>query len=261
MLKISNRLCSFAQSNRYFASNAATLSKLNEEGKEGTFEFRVKYYRDGQHQISPWHEVPLVHSNNKRTLYNYINEMPKNSNAKMEVNTKELLNPIKQDIKKGQLRYIKHGNLLFNYGCLPQTWENPKLVDHRTKHPGDNDPIDVVEVGQQVIGRGEIKQVKVIGALALIDEGETDWKVLAINTDDSNFDKINDLKDLEKVLPGTVDKVREWYKVYKVAEGKQENEYALNGQPIDHAETEGVISETHQHWKDLTKGNTKLVLE
>ena len=28
---------------------------------------------------------------------------------------------------------------------------------------------------------GEIKQVKVLGIMALLDEGETDWKVIAID--------------------------------------------------------------------------------
>lgn len=32
--------------------------------------------------------------------------------------------------------------------------------------------------------RGEVIQVKVLGTLALIDEGETDWKVIAINIED-----------------------------------------------------------------------------
>eukprot|EP01133_Synstelium_polycarpum_P018598 gene18598-22252_t len=187
--------------------------------------------------------------------------MPKHSNAKMEVNTKEINNPIKQDIKKGALRYIKHGNLLFNYGCLPQTWENPKTKDTRTGYPGDNDPLDVVEVGQQVIARGAIKQVKVIGSLALIDEGETDWKVIAIDVQDENANKINCLASLERVLPGTVDKIREWYAVYKIAEGKERNNYALNGQPLDYQETETIIQETHQHWHELIGGNNKFVLE
>ncbi|EFA78587.1 inorganic pyrophosphatase [Heterostelium album PN500] len=244
-------------------------SKLNitfkEVGAEGTFDYRVKYFKeDSGDQISPWHEIPLVNkssSTENTIVYNYINEMPKNSNAKMEVNTKELYNPIKQDIKKGQLRYIKHGNLLFNYGCLPQTWENPKLADHLTGLMGDNDPVDVVEVGSRVIARGQVKQVKVLGALALIDEGETDWKVLAIDIEDPNANKINTLEDLEKLQPGTVEKVRHWYKVYKVAEGKGENEYALNGQPIDIKQTQSVISETHHYWKDLIGENYKFKLE
>ena len=33
-------------------------------------------------------------------------------------------NPIKQDIKKGNLRFYPY-NINWNYGMLPQTWEDP----------------------------------------------------------------------------------------------------------------------------------------
>lgn len=45
----------------------------------------------------------------------------------MEVSTKEAKNPIKQDIKKGNLRFYPY-NINWNYGMLPQTWEDPKVV-------------------------------------------------------------------------------------------------------------------------------------
>jgi len=44
---------------------------------------------------------------------------------------------------------------------------------------------------KQVGKRGEIKQVKVLGILAMIDEGETDWKVIAIDNKDPMADKMN----------------------------------------------------------------------
>jgi inorganic pyrophosphatase len=48
-------------------------------------------------------------------LYNYVCEIPKNTKAKMEIATKEKLNPIAQDIKKGALRFY-HGPIFWNYG-------------------------------------------------------------------------------------------------------------------------------------------------
>ena len=36
----------------------------------------------------------------------------------------------------------------------------------------------------KVAKRGEVKQVKVLGILAMIDEGETDWKVIVIDVND-----------------------------------------------------------------------------
>lgn len=38
---------------------------------------------------------------------------------------------------------------------------------------------------------GEIVQVKVLGVLALLDEGETDWKIIAIGVDDPEAQKIH----------------------------------------------------------------------
>ena len=74
---------------------------------------------------------------------------------KYEIATNEIGNPIKQDEKKGALREFKKGDIFFNYGCFPQTWEDPTFI-----HPdadgcrGDNDPLDVCEIGARIIGPG-----------------------------------------------------------------------------------------------------------
>lgn len=74
---------------------------------------------------------------------------------KYEIATDEIGNPIKQDEKKGVLREFKKGDIFFNYGCLPRTWEDPTFI-----HPdaegcrGDNDPLDVCEIGLKVIQPG-----------------------------------------------------------------------------------------------------------
>ncbi len=41
--------------------------------------------------------------------------------------------PIKQDVKKGKLRFYPY-NINWNYGLLPQTWEDP---GHRNQEAGD----------------------------------------------------------------------------------------------------------------------------
>ncbi len=48
----------------------------------------------------------------------------------------------------------------------------------------------------QVCSRGEIIKVKVLGTLALIDEGETDWKVVVINTEDPEAADFNSMNNL-----------------------------------------------------------------
>ena len=112
---------------------------------------------DPSQYISPWHDIPLLSSSSpspaptsssspSSRLYHYVNEIPLHSTAKMEVSTKEPHNPIAQDIKKGKLRHFTYGSIPFNYGCLPQTWEDPTVVHPDTQCLGDNDPLDVVEL-------------------------------------------------------------------------------------------------------------------
>lgn len=86
-------------------------------------------------------------------------------------------------------------------------------MDASTGCKGDNDPIDALEIGSRVATRGEVVQVKVLGVLALIDEGETDWKVLTIDVTDPVADQLNDVNDIEKVFPGLLKATLEWFKV------------------------------------------------
>lgn len=48
--------------------------------------------------------------------------------------------------------------------------------------------------------RGEIIKVKVLGTLALIDEGETDWKVIVINTEDPEAGDFNSRSNLTMTI-------------------------------------------------------------
>lgn len=223
---------------------------ITTEGTEGKEDFRIFFHKDGK-KISPWHDIPLW-ADSAKSAVNFICEMPKGTNAKMEIATKEALNPIKQDVKKGAVRFIKYGNTIINYGASPQTWENPE-----TRHPdipdvgGDNDPIDVIELGSAVIPRGTVCAVKPVGMLALIDEGECDWKMLAISTADPLAAKINDLPDLEKHMPGLVEKVRVWYRDYKIPDGKPENKYAFGGEAKGKAYAFSVIQHCHHDWVNL----------
>jgi inorganic pyrophosphatase len=68
-------------------------------------------------------------------------KIPKCSRKKFEIATNEPGNPIKQDVKKGKLREFQKGDVYFNYGCLPRTWEDPDKVHPDAKERGDNDPL------------------------------------------------------------------------------------------------------------------------
>ena len=142
---------------------------LEEAGEFGTTDYSMTFKKDGK-VISPWHDVPLELEGG---LYNMLTEIPKMTLKKMEVDTKAEGNPIKQDEKKGKAR-LYHGPIFWNYGCLPQTWEDPnhKGDDQVGGAFGDDDPVDVVEIGAASLDMGSFTPVKVLGCLSMIDDGE-----------------------------------------------------------------------------------------
>jgi inorganic pyrophosphatase len=210
-----------------------------------SLEYRINFSHR-EKKISPWHDIPYRASPD---TFHMMCEIPKWTRAKFEIATKEPGNPIKQDTKKGVLREYKHGDMLFNYGFMPQTWEDPCHVSEDTGFKGDDDPLDMVEIGCRQMRCGQVCEVKVLGVLAMIDDDETDWKVFCIRTDDPLAPQINDVEDIDKELPGLINTMREWFREYKVAEGKPLNKFALGEKCVDREYTEKVIEETHGFWK------------
>ncbi|XP_025195679.1 inorganic pyrophosphatase [Melanaphis sacchari] len=233
--------------------------QIEERGSPNTIDYKL-YIKNENGIVSPFHDIPLL-ADNTGKVFNMVVEIPRWTNAKMEINTKSCLNPIIQDTKKGKLRFVPnvfpHKGYIWNYGALPQTWENPELLDEHTGCKGDNDPLDVLEIGYKVAKRGEVLKVKVLGTVALIDEGETDWKILVINVEDPIAPEVNDIKDIEKHFPGLLKATVEWLKIYKIPDGKPENKFAFNGEPKDAEFALKIVSDTHEYWKTLLqKENT-----
>ncbi|XP_033871800.1 inorganic pyrophosphatase-like isoform X1 [Acipenser ruthenus] len=233
--------------------------KMEERGQPNTLDYRIYFKTSEGKYISPFHDIPLF-AGDDQTMFNMVVEIPRWTNAKMEIATKDPLNPIKQDVKKGKLRYVAnvfpHRGYIWNYGALPQTWEDPSHKDNDTKCCGDNDPIDVCDIGSKVCSVGEVIQVKVLGILAMIDEGETDWKIIAIDVQDKDAPNINSLDDVRKLKPGYLESTVNWLKRYKVPYGKPENQFAFNGEFKDKDYAVEVIKSTHQYWKALTHKQT-----
>ncbi|XP_020282222.1 inorganic pyrophosphatase isoform X2 [Pseudomyrmex gracilis] len=235
-----------------------------ERGALNTTDYRIFFKNDQDVPISPMHDIPLYADESTKIMHMIV-EIPRWTNAKMEICLKETLNPIKQDVKKGKLRYVAncfpHHGYIWNYGALPQTWENPDNLDEATGYKGDNDPIDVLEIGYRVAKRGEVLKVKVLGTVALIDEGETDWKIIVIDINDPLADKMNDVSDIEKQCPGLLKATIEWFKIYKIPDGKPENQFAFNGEAKPREFALRVVEEVHQHWRNLVnqEGSTGIV--
>jgi hypothetical protein len=106
---------------------------IQKEGVEGQPNFKLFFTKDNK-KISIWNDVPLKNETNQ---FYFVNEIPKNEKMKMEINTKVEFHPIVQDVKNGKLREFTYGNSPFNYGALPQTFEDPNKLDEELKLFGD----------------------------------------------------------------------------------------------------------------------------
>jgi inorganic pyrophosphatase len=235
------------------SKNTYTNLYTNSNDKKG-FDYRVFLFKDKDniHKASFWHD--LEHFNTKDNTFNMVVEIPRGEVAKLEM-SKETHNPIKQDTKKGKFTkedYLRFYKLTpsFNYGFIPRTWENNE-VKTLGGYLGDNDPLDVVELTEG--GRfytGEIRHVYIIGSFCLIDQGEVDWKVLAVDKNSISLDDskeyLRDSKNLNKVKD-----IQHWFKVYKTYEGKKLNEIYDNDRIFNIEETKKVIEENHKFYMDL----------
>ncbi|CAI9764453.1 unnamed protein product [Fraxinus pennsylvanica] len=141
---------------------------------------------------------------------------------------------------------------------------------------GDNDPdnctpvnlsvalsfgVDAVEIGEFRAKSGQILKVKPFAALAMNDEGELDWKIVAISVDDPKASLVKDTSDVEKHFPivrlrlqrrrSVFILAKYLFRDYKIPDGKPANKFGLGNKPANKDYALEVITETNESWAKL----------
>ncbi|KAK2594131.1 hypothetical protein QQS21_008130 [Conoideocrella luteorostrata] len=235
----------------------STEYALREVGARNTVEWRV-WLEKNSNPISPWHDIPLYPDNKPGPIVNFVVEIPRWTDGKVETQRNEPLNPLFHDTKKKKPRFVAsffpHKSYPFLYGSIPQTWESPHVKDNYTGFVGDNDPVDLFDISSIQPGyAGEVKQVKVLGGLAMIDDDTTDWKVIAVDVRDPLAKLVNSVEDVEKYRPGVTQSFHDWFIYYKIARGKGLNTIVGNAY-VNASTMLAKLVESHQHWRDLALG-------
>ncbi len=139
-----------------------------------------------------WHEVSKGDKIPEK--FNTIIEVPKGSENKYEIDKETGL------ISLDRANYSA-ASYPFDYGFVPQTlWE-------------DNDPLDVVVLSTFPLYPGILVEVRPIAVMEMIDDGESDYKIIAVPAEDKRWDDVQDLEDLNR---HKLKEIKHFFETYKM---------------------------------------------
>ena len=146
--------------------------------------------------VNAWHDVSP--GNDLPRDFQAVIEIPLGSNVKYEL-----------DKATGLLKVdrIIHSAVFYpaNYGFIPQTYAE------------DNDPLDVLVLCQEPVQPLALIQARAIGLMTMIDAGKQDHKIIAIATEDPEF---NSYHEAAEMPPHRLLMLRRFFQDYKQLEGK-----------------------------------------
>ena len=126
-------------------------------------------------------------------------EIPAGTKQKWEFNDKT--GEMEKDYKDGKERIIQFLPYPGNYGFIPET------------QAGDGDPIDVIDL-DEAEKRGELKEVRIIGALNFEDKKEEDIKFIGVSPN-GTFGHIQSIEQLLLKKPAVLEIIKSWFLNYK----------------------------------------------
>jgi inorganic pyrophosphatase len=94
-----------------------------------------------------------------------------------------------------------------NYGFIPQTYCE------------DNDPLDILVLCQEALYPRSIVEAKIIGSMAMVDDGDADDKVIAVMTGDPHY---NEYSDISQLPPFVLKELKKFFTDYKELEKSKE---------------------------------------
>ena len=146
--------------------------------------------------IHPWHDV--TPGDKLPQEFDCVVEIPFGSSVKYELDKASGL--IKLDRVLYSAVYYPA-----NYGFVPQT-----LAE-------DDDPLDVLVLCQETVVPLTIIHGRAIGLMTMIDAGKQDHKIIAVATEDPEF---NSYRDASEMPPHRLLMLRRFFQDYKQLEGK-----------------------------------------
>lgn len=148
---------------------------------------------------------------------------------------------IKYEIENGKL-YVDR--ILYGANFYPQ---NYGFVDNTLDWDGD--PLDVMVIADQAFLPTSIVPTRILGAMKMIDGGETDTKLIGVIDVDQNYNEIKTIEDLPK---NTLAQIQDFFENYK---NLQKKKVVIKGfEGVDYAKKElAECQELFKKYKDMDK--------
>lgn len=107
------------------------------------------------------------------------------------------------------------------YGFIPQTYCGTHVNDLEPDSVrADGDPLDIVVVSERPIMHPEvILTARVVGGLRMIDNDESDDKIVGVLQNDSFWQHVTDIDELPSAL---VERLRHYFATYKLLPGEED---------------------------------------
>lgn len=146
-------------------------------------------------------------------IVNVIIEIPKKSSVKYEYNRVD---------KSISVDRILYGSEVYpqNYGFLPDA------LDY------DGDELDILVIADQSFMPGIKVPARIIGAMEMVDNGETDTKLIGVIDCDPRFNHIKTLSDVNEHILKEINNFFQNYKILQnkkvIVKGFKDESWALN---------------------------------
>jgi len=150
--------------------------------------------------MSPWEKIPVGDQSPEKI--NVIIEISRGSSNKYEFDEK--LGVFKLD----RVLYSPFHYPL-DYGFIPETRSE------------DGDHLDALVIGSDPVPQGCVIEVRPIGLLKMVDAGEADFKILAVQAKNPRFNQIKNIADIESSNPHLLKEVAHFFERYKDLESKK----------------------------------------
>lgn len=172
--------------------------------------------------MNVWHDVSV--GEDAPDKVNTIIEIPKDSKIKYEFD---------KDTGLLKLDRFLYSSVHYSgdYGFIPQT-----LCE-------DDDPLDVFIISHRSTYPMTLCEVKVLGVMKMVDDGEADDKIIAVHSTDPRYGEWENLEDIPEHF---VEELKEFMRTYKRLESKEVDVNEIYGKE----EAKKIVNESMKIYKN-----------